>query len=95
MCIHIWGGDMCALLPAKFIKLFEPVEIIFFYFIEETTNSTVVWLPGFTGASGGGLNHFGLQAAMLTLSGKAFRGGCENTASRVNSGPQHGKGSTQ
>lgn len=30
MCIRIWG-DMHALLPAKFIKLFEPVKIDLFY----------------------------------------------------------------
>lgn len=31
MCVYVYGGDMNALLPAKFIKLFEPVEIVLFY----------------------------------------------------------------
>lgn len=32
LCVYTYmGGDMHALLPAKFIKLFEPVEIVLFY----------------------------------------------------------------
>ena len=31
VCIHIGGGDICVSLLAKFIKLFEPAEILLLY----------------------------------------------------------------
>lgn len=61
-----WGGDICVLLLAKFIKLFEPAEILLLYWRNnKRAPQERGYLVAQTRASGGGLKCQGLRAETL------------------------------